>query len=175
MPGQVLIAPHTANLEGPSIFLAGPIQGAARWQDDAIKLIREADTDVHITSPRRPVFEDTGFEYESQVDWETEYLDRAAKTGAILFWMADEHEHFCTRAYAQTTRYEYAEWLTNYLWQRRLGLTMRVKLAIGIDAHYSGQRYIRHRLKKDAPELLTEIRLSLRETCLHAVRLVRQV
>jgi len=172
VPGQVLIAPNEAKLEGPSIFLAGPIQGAARWQDAAIEEIRKLDQDVHITSPRRSVFQDKGFVYEEQVDWETKYLHRAADTGAILFWLANEFEHVCFRAYAQTTRWELAEWIANYVWWKTLDGRPRIKIALGIDSKFSGARYVWHRLKKDAPEL--PIYETLQGTCLRAVEDARR-
>jgi len=36
MAGKILIAPKYEDIEGPLIFLAGPIQGAWQWQDREI-------------------------------------------------------------------------------------------------------------------------------------------
>lgn len=126
MEGITFDAPERPTVEGPLIFLAGPIQGAPLWQTEAISMIRTYSTTVHIASPRRRKLERlikptasfaarftesfVGEMYIEQVDWETRYLNRAAENGCILFWLAKEENHICTRAYAQTSRFELAEW-----------------------------------------------------------------
>lgn len=129
------------------IFLAGPIQGAPDWQGQIINYFETnyPDSDLTIASPRRyDVSHD--FIYKEQVNWETTYLNMAANYGSIIFWLAEQNEHVPGRAYAQTTRYELAEWITKYKYEN-------VKLIIGIEDGFSGEKYIRCRLEKENPEI----------------------
>ncbi|MEO2088207.1 MAG: nucleoside 2-deoxyribosyltransferase domain-containing protein, partial [Gemmataceae bacterium] len=106
---RVILPPHYPDPAGPVVFLAGPIQGAPPWQADAIRHLHELLPELHVANPRRG-YSPGEFDYAAQVDWETHHLRRAAAGGVILFWLAKEHTHFCERAYAQTTRFELAEW-----------------------------------------------------------------
>ncbi len=135
---------QVSNIFLPGIFLAGPIQGARDWQTEAISLIAEKTKDIkdnfYIASPRTKNWE-KGYDFEAQIDWETEYLKSASMYGVILFWLANESEHFCHRAYAQTTRFELAEWATVAIQSNY------TKIVVGIDTNFSGAKYIKHRLK----------------------------
>jgi hypothetical protein len=142
----VILAPDYKICEGPVVFLAGPIQGAKNWQKDAIGLITGLNPSINIASPRGD-YSVKRFDYDTQVDWETHYLNKAADYGAILFWLAKEDEHKCDRSYAQTTRFELAEWLTKH------GHDKRINLSIGVENGFTGQRYIRKRIGQDYPEL----------------------
>src|SRR6516225_6635384 len=106
---MVITPPDYRDIVGPLVFLAGPIQGAPLWQHEAIRLIAQISPTLHIANPRRDHSLDE-FAYDLQVDWETHYLKRASADGVILFWLARETDHDCSRAYAQTTRFELAEW-----------------------------------------------------------------
>lgn len=117
----------------PVIFLAGPIQGAPDWHSEAIRYFEPYE--IMVASPKRENWVGAG--YAEQVDWETKYLLHAAQTGAIMFWLAKEQTHHPERAYAQTTRFELAEWL----------FRDDQAVVIGIEPGFSGERYIRHRLK----------------------------
>jgi len=78
--------------------------------------------------------------YRKQVTWESEFLDRAARLGCIMFWLACETEHDPERSYAQTTRFELAEWVTrSFYWNPH------PKIVIGIEPGFPGERYIRER------------------------------
>ena len=101
--------PEIIKTEGPVIFLAGPIQGGPEWQADARNLIHEINPTVIVASPRRDYPEGT-FVYERQVDWETHFLREAGRTGVVAFWLAGQVSETPGRAYAQTTRFELAEW-----------------------------------------------------------------
>ena len=165
---RLIVAPEFTSVMGPLIFLAGPIQGTHDWQSGAIGLIRSLTKDVNIASPRRPI-ETYGKDfpnqlYNEQVDWETYYLRRASRQGAILFWLAWEREHSCKRAYAQTTRFELAEWKKEYT-----RFEFDIFLAIGIEEGFTGARYIRRQFAQDCPRLT--IHETLKETCCEAVRL----
>lgn len=167
--GQIFVAPADAAVEGPMVFLAGPIQGAVSWHDDAIRILQRLDATLHIASPRRPWAPEREFPpemYAEQVDWETRHLGRAARCGAVLFWLAAERKehHRCDRAYAQTTRFELAEWKERH----RRG---EAKLALGIEPGFTGARYLRRRLAQECPAL--PIRETLEETCRDAVAACR--
>lgn len=137
-----------------TIFLAGPIQGTHDWQAEAIEYISVLAPEIAIASPRRD-YMDAEFVYANQVNWETKHLERAGFAGAILFWLAKERDHNCDRSYAQTTRFELAEWITRHQLQG-------AKICVGIEPDYSGARYVRHRLASLPGIPLCE---SLEETC----------
>lgn len=151
----VFTPPERPVLLGPLVFLAGPIQGAADWQARAIELLV---SHVNVASPRTNRWEVGGITYEEQVDWETEHLNWAADSGgAILFWLAKENVHYCTRAYAQTTRFELGEWSAKYR------LRQNFILAIGIEEGFTNAKYLRRRLAQDCPWLT--IHSNLESTC----------
>ena len=182
MAGITFDAPERHDITGPLIFLAGPIQGAPLWQEEAISMIRTYSDTVHIASPCRRTLKRltkpaaslaaqltetfAGRKYTKQVDWETCYLNRAAENGCILFWLAKETNHICTRAYAQTSRFELGEW------KERYRQNPKINLVIGIEHGFSGERYIRHRLDQDLPHLL--IFDNLWKICQAAVELTRK-
>lgn len=167
--GKILFPPTYGTIEGPLIFLAGPIQGSYQWHDTAISLISRYSPIINIASPRRNiegVYKKGDFSpdmYNEQVDWETFHLRRAGKDGVIMFWLAKEFKHRCDRAYAQTSRFELGEWKVRH---ERDG----VLLAVGIEPGFTNQRYIIRRLSQDCPEV--PILNSLEETCKTAVDLI---
>ena len=168
MTGKILIAPEYKTIYGPLIFLAGPIQGAYVWHEQAIDTIQSLDNRINIASPRRRAKHEGEFTqdmYNEQVDWETHHLRRAGKEGAVLFWLAKEHEHVCYRAYAQTSRFELAEWKMRH--ERD-----KINLVVGIEEGFTGYRYIRRRFSQDCPDV--PILSTLEETCEKAVELVRK-
>ena len=166
MIGKVLHVPEMDNIEGPLIFLAGPIMGAYNWQSLAIQYIQAWCPSINIANPRRPITSSDDFkeyEYNQQVDWETYHLRRASTEGCILFWLAKEYEHLCNRAYAQTTRFELAEWKIRH--ERDA-----TKLVVGIEEGFTGAKYIKRRLSQDCP--LVPISSSLEQTCKEAIKSV---
>jgi hypothetical protein len=153
--GMLVMPPQYPALRGPLVFLAGPVQGSADWQHDAISYLTAPALDLNIASPRRSYLPGT-FDYGAQVDWETHHLRRAAEKGVILFWLAAEREHDCNRSYAQTTRFELAEWKVRH---QRDG----ARLVVGIEDGFSGARYIRRRFTQDCPAV--PIVTSLEDAC----------
>lgn len=141
----VLLPTTIVPVEGPVVFLAGPIQGPPDWQAEAIRWFAECAPTVSVASPRREIPR-AQFEYAAQVDWETHYLRLAAASGAILFWLAREAVSVPGLAYAQTTRFELAEWKVRH---ERDG----VRLAVGVEDGFSGERYTRHRFGQDCPRV----------------------
>jgi hypothetical protein len=162
--GKIIFPPKYEKVEGPLIFIAGPIQGAMNWQKLAIEIIRSMDSEINIACPRRVLDreKDKKFVYEEQVDWETHYLNRAGANGAIMFWLAKEFRHTCERAYAQTSRFELGEWKTKH--QLR-----GIKLTVGIEEGFTGARYMKRRLSQDCPDV--PVLSNLEETCRKAVEL----
>jgi len=173
----VFDAPEAVDVVGPLIFLAGPIQGAPSWHDEAISILHEIDESICIASPcRRKVRIDeasipgaskefTSEMYNEQVDWETHYLNRAAKDGVVLFWLAKETKHICTRAYAQTSRFELGEWKERSRWTN-------AKLVVGIQKGFTNERYIRRRLAQDCSDI--QIADTLEATCMAAIQLIHK-
>lgn len=162
--GIVLYPPQIVDIKGGVIFLAGPIQGADTWQEEAIRMIHEIDDSINIACPRRPLLVRTEFgkvEYEAQVDWETHYIRKAENSGVVMFWLAKEFEHNCKRAFAQTSRFELGECKIRH---ERDGSA----LVIGIEPGFSNERYIRRRTGQDCPEIT--IYSSLLETCKEVVK-----
>lgn len=96
--------------------------------------------------------------------WETQYLNRAAKNGVILFYLAKEEKHFCERAYAQTSRFELGEWKAKH---EHTGCNV----VVGIEDGFSNARYIRLRLSQDCKNI--PICSSLEETCDKAIENIR--
>lgn len=161
--GALLLPPEIVPVEGPLVFLAGPIQGAPDWQALAARWFAERAPGVSVASPRR-VNRSSPFDYAGQVDWETHHLRRAAEQGAILFWLAREAEVIPGRAYAQTTRFELAEWKVRH---ERDG----ARVVVGIDDGFTGARYIRHRFARDCPAV--PVVETLEEACAAAAELAR--
>lgn len=158
----VVTPPDYPDLAGPLVFLAGPIQSAPDWQAVAVGLLHAARPGLGVANPRR-TYPPGAFDYAAQVDWETHHLRRAAADGVILFWLAREADHRCDRAYAQTTRFELAEWKVRH---ERDG----TRLAVGVEAGFSGERYVRRRFAQDCPGV--PLADSLAETCRAAIRLL---
>jgi len=159
---MLVTPPDCPTLAGPVVFLAGPIQGASDWQAEAVRLLGAIAPHLNVANPRRDYLPGD-FVYDAQVDWETRHLRRAAADGVILFWLAREAVHDCGRAYAQTTRFELAEWKVRH---ERDG----VKLVVGIEDGFTGAKYIRRRLTQDCRRV--PVCATLEETCRRAAELV---
>lgn len=166
MPEIITPVEQASNIFMPGIFLAGPIQGARDWQAEAISLIAENMKDIKenffIASPRTKEWQ-KGYDFEAQIDWETKYLTAAGNTGVIMFWLCNESEHFCERAYAQTTRFELAEWVT-------AAREWDTKLVVGFDTKFSGTKYIMHRLMRSKIPMCG----SLEETVAKTVEILKE-
>ena len=177
MAGKVLLPPHYESVEGGLIFLGGPIKGAPLWQNEAIKIIRKNDGEINIASPSRkvdsvyleanqtPFRNSVNQEEWEQVDWESFHLDRAAENGCILFWLPPEAKHFCERAYAQTSRVEIGEWKVKHKYTG-------CNVVIGFERGFSGEHYLRYRLRKEYPNI--PVCSTLEETCFASVEKVKR-
>lgn len=160
-----------------TIFLAGPIQGTDDWQNNAIELLntkyRSVNTfdeyypNVLVANPRRKIsFGDDYKSYIEQVDWEHLHLDMAGFNGVILFWLANETQHDCTRSYAQTTRFELGHSISLWLHNKEEYFNDST-IVIGIDSNFSGAKYIRYTIQKFYPKF--KIVDSLEQACNYAM------
>lgn len=164
--GTVLYVPETTTLSTVGvIFLAGPIQGAVEWQEEAIQIIHSLDDTPIIACPRTPKGRTTDMSFAEQTDWETHYLREAGSAGVIMFWLAKESTHFCDRAYAQTTRFELGEWMMRHQ-------AYNARLVVGIEPGFTNGIYLSQRLSQDCPGI--PLCSTLRETCEKTVELFRQ-
>lgn len=160
----LLHPPEIVEIDQPVIFLAGPIQGAPDWQSEAATKIHRMDSSIVVASPRRD-YPDGTFVYEKQVDWETHFLRAAGRRGVICFWLATQTVETPGRAYAQTTRFELAEWKMRHEYDG-------VKITLGVEEGFGNARYIKRRISQDCPDV--KIADNLDEMCQNAVELVRQ-
>jgi hypothetical protein len=152
----------------PVIFLAGPIQGAPDWQSKVIdRIARTAgDIDLIICNPRAP--DPWHGDFERQVDWELLHLERAARCGCILFWLASEEVHNCERAYAQTSRFELGEWVGRWIAAER---GQGPDIVVGIQPGFTNAGYIRQRLQRIG---MADPDWNLAGTADEAVRVIRE-
>lgn len=163
MPERLLLRPpEIVDADGPVVFLAGPIQGAPDWQTEAAFAIHNLDSSIVVASPRRDYPEGT-FVYEKQVDWETHFLRQAGKMGVVGFWLAAQTVETPGRAYAQTSRFELAEWKMRHEYEG-------IKLTVGIEQDFGNDRYIKRRFRQDCPDVMIADNLS--DMCQNAVDLM---
>ena len=135
---------ENAPVDEPTIFLAGPIQGSSNWQFEAVETINKREVSV-----ANPNWDSKGkFHFKKQIEWESRHLHQAAFKGCILFWLETEQTHYCERAYAQTSRFELAEWATKTL------MSDDVRIVVGLDNDFSGRGYIRYRLENNFPNII---------------------
>ncbi len=147
----------------PLVFLAGPILGAEDWQSKAIETLHAADPNIVIANPRRANWEKDDIQFGVQILWETSHLRLASVYGVIMFWLAKETVHIPERAFAQTSRFELAEWITHYKYRKQLNPDRPLKVVLGIDNDFPGRRYLLTRIFDDCPEFI--IATTLEETC----------
>lgn len=161
---QVITPPNYGPVEGPLVYLAGPVEGAVNWQSEALGRLGELDPGLAVANPRRDFA--PGEELASeQIDWETGYLRRAGEQGAILFWMAAETERVPWRAYAQIARAQLFEAKARHE-------LAGARVVLGIEENFAGGSYIRRRFETESvgiPSFRT-----LEECCVAAVHLARR-
>lgn len=162
---------NTIIQENLIIFLAGPIQSAPDWHSDAIKtledlLSKEDDLDFVVASPKM-LNKPEEFYYNKQVAWESKYLKHA---DVILFWLANPipEELDPTRSYAQTTRFEIAEWFGKKCCDKK----GNINIVVGIEPGFHGERYIRQRFEVD---LNMKVYDNLTDTCNAAVKILTDI
>lgn len=161
---MVIRPPEIVSTSIPVIFLAGPIQNAPEWHQEAIAMF---PTTTLIACPKREGHRKPleVSDYAAQVDWETTYLNRASESGIILFWLPVAVSHNCDRPYAQTTRFELGEW-----WTKASNYDNNIKLLVGIEKGFPNERYLKHRLSKNM-----EIYTNLQDICSKARALYKEL
>ena len=111
------------------VFLMGPIQGAQNWQQDLPEL-----PNITWLNPRRQEYPVLNFDYNQQVNWETDALRLA---NIILAWIPEPSEDIHGRSYAQTTRFELGE-----------NIARGKKIILGAYKDFPGRKYLEYKQKR---------------------------
>ena len=178
-----MILPKTraraAKDSGPIIFLAGPVRGGGDWQWRAFQLLRKHLRRFSAVSPCRYHGNHPVWEYEAhgkleafdrQLTWERYYLDEAAKSGCILFYLPVESidsPHPGPEPYGMDTRGELGEWRGRMMH----GETNRV--VIGAEAGFHGLSQIQRNFNKALKRKFV-IHSTLEETVKATVRKLKK-
>ena len=165
MTGKLILPPNYEKIEKDLIFLFGPIQGAPDWQSKSVEYLHGKAPEVNIANPRREYLPGD-FSYDKQVMWERYYAKVAMSRGVSMFWLPNEIEHNPERAYAQTTRVEFG-WITG---MKEIYKKINIKMAVGIEKGFSGEKYFRYVLEKEHPDV--RVYDNLEETCKDALFLL---
>ncbi len=175
MAGVIIPKTYVAEINGPLIFLLGPIRGAPNWQDEAIKILFSINPNLTIVIPRRGVRDSfakyvlSGDEnhFSRQRAWEIYYTEMASeeegREGCAMFWFPGEAEHKCEKAYGAISREEFGLMLGAF----RHNKSMR--FCVGTDGKFSEWRTHLLTLNTYAPD--KKVFESLEETCAEAVRI----
>ena len=116
---------------GLTVFLAGPMKGAPKWQRTVPKLAESLGIDgVTFLNPYRC---QRWVSWKTQVDWETAGLEFA---DIVLFWIPNQETPVEGRDYAQTTRMELVE-----------SLALGRKVILGIDTDIRAADYMRYKAR----------------------------
>ncbi len=128
---RVIKSPVPVVKEGLTVFLAGPMKGAPKWQRTVPKLAEKMGiTGVTFLNPypcQRWV------SWKTQVDWEAAGL---ALCDIALFWIPNQETEVAGRDYAQTTRMELLE-----------NLALGKRVILGIDSDIRAANYIRYKAR----------------------------
>ena len=148
---QVIKSPTPlVGVEGFKVFLAGPMNGAPKWQRTVPKLAEEMGiTGVTFLNPYRC---QRWVGWKAQVDWETAGL---GISDVVLFWIPNQESQVEGRDYAQTTRMELVE-----------SLALGRKVILGIDTDIRAADYMRYKARQYG---LSHIHKSL-EGCLKELK-----
>ncbi len=128
---KVVKSPVPVVKDGLTVFLAGPMKGAPKWQRTVPKLAEEMGvTGVTFLNPyacQRWV------SWKTQVDWEAAGLKIC---DIALFWIPNQETEVHGRDYAQTTRMELLE-----------NLALRKRVILGIDTDIRAAEYMRYKAR----------------------------
>ena len=69
----------------PSVFLAGPVQGAPDWQMPLARQLLDTRGDIVVMSPRRTHDDQARFDAEEQKLWEFTTRDYTRQLGVTAF------------------------------------------------------------------------------------------
>lgn len=134
---------------GPFFFFAGPVRGGGDWQHKLVMEILKnlpqftaalpcRYADDHPLMKFREDGEDDKFPH--QLDWERRYLEIAARSGCIIFWLGKESKESPRtdgNPYALETYGELGEW------RGRLMTNPNLRIVIGADPDFPGLDSIR--------------------------------
>lgn len=160
---QILYPTEISEVKQKTIFLAGPIRGAADWQSELCESF--SDTELVFANPRR-VNMSAQCNWDKQVEWETFYLNNS---DIIVFWLPGESEHIPGRDYAQTTRFELGEWLAKSKYQKNK------RIIVGVADEIYGKRYFAKRIRDGYPNVyfcdtFDEVKSKLREYTMEGIQ-----
>ena len=154
------------------IFLAGPIDSAPEWQDQAVAYLTRKAPHIYIANPRGAgTFEDQiapgGKFSRRKREWESDLIDRAAiGPGCVLFWLPKPAAHNCNHPYGSMTRVELGEMIGMH--QARPDFNF----CVGADETFPDLSPILYDLKKKCNMMPLE---SLEKTCDEAISLANIV
>lgn len=142
----------------PTIFLAGPIRNAPKWQESAIQYMVDRNTEAFIASPTRSIkdsllefVEKDRDDYQTftrQRAWEQHYLYEAAENGCIVFFLPKEgSREYEDKVYAHITMMELGQWIV------RKKYNPDIKLVIGTDGEFPEWSTIEFELKTEIPDV----------------------
>lgn len=129
---------------GPLFFLAGPVRGGDDWQNKCCGEIQKHLSSFYAALPCRyqenhpliPFLMDGEEDYfERQLTWERHYLEIAATTGCLIFWLPSESKvnpRVGGDPYAMDTRGELGEW------RGRLMHNPSLRVVIGAENDFPG-------------------------------------
>ena len=156
-----IIRPLEDSIENFTIFLAGPIQGAHDWHETAITYLSNYIYKPLCIAVPKTINKPKEWTYDKQVEWESKYLNKASQNGIILFWLPIEFNKFDNRSYAQTTRFELAEWVTKQKFNNS------INIVIGIEPGFHGEKYMRKRISEENTNIV--IYNNLIDLCGHII------
>lgn len=123
-----------------TIFLAGPIIGAPKWQETIADRISNAG-DFNVFNPRRPNLDSKDFVKKEQIEWEEKYLELA---DYIIFYIPEAESETTNRTYGQTSRIEFGEWFGKLQSYNRFK-----KVLVCMYTEFPSYEYITHKINND--------------------------
>lgn len=130
--------------QGPLFFLAGPVRGGGDWQTRCCEEIQKQLPRFYAAIPCRydvdhpmsPYFlSGKKNHFDRQLTWERHYLDLAAMSGCLLFWLPCQSTtlpKIGDDPYAMDTRGELGEWRGRMMHDKHL------RVVIGAEPTFPG-------------------------------------
>ena len=115
---KIIYAQTDINIEGKSIFLAGPTprkESVTSWRPQAVFTLRKLGFNGTLLIPELEGGWNQEFAYKSQIEWE---MDAMEKADIVLFWIPRELPDMP----AFTTNTEFGYWIAKEPSKIRLGI-----------------------------------------------------
>lgn len=160
-----------------TFFLMGPIRGTYAWHDKGIEVLSSISPESYIVSPNRnisslhidKVISGKEGKFQRQTHWERHYIEKSAKRGAIVVWLAkqtqpmyiDEKSGF-QAPYARDTRGELGGWGWGQLMHDK-----NFPVVVGAEEEFPGLSVIKANFLAVNPDM--QFYSTLEETCFRAV------